>query len=440
MNIDDDSIRPNALALLPMGIFLALFIGSGVVLTLAGEEMAFYQLSPVIAILPAIALALALGGRGLSKRIETFLAGAGEINIITMCIIYLLAGGFAQVSKAIGGVDAMVNLGLAAFPAGFFVPGIFVISCVVSTAMGTSMGTIAAIGPIAVGLAGQTDLSLPILMAAVVGGAMFGDNLSVISDTTIAATRTQGAEMRDKFRVNVWIATPAALLALAAFIVSGQGGTEFPAGEWSALQVLPYAAILILALLGVNVFVVLFLGIVLAGVFGMFTVEGYTPIRFARDVYEGFAGMNEILVLSLLMGGLGELIRSQGGLDWLVDRISRLVLHRSADNLRPRGELSIAGLVAAADLSTANNTVAIILTGKMAHAIAVRSGVTPPRSASMMDIGSCVVQGLIPYGAQLLLAGSIASLSPFEILRFNYYPYLLAAATVVAIVTGRPKR
>lgn len=441
---------PNALALLPLGVFLVLFIGAGLALGAAGTEMAFYQLSPTVAILPAIALSLVLREKdmataarpgGLTRRVNIFLAGAGEINIVTMCVIYLLAGGFASVASAIGGVESTVNLGLSLVPHRLVLPGLFAISAFVATAMGTSMGTIAAVGPIAAGVAAQTGMDAALLMGAVVGGAMFGDNLSMISDTTIAATRTQGCDMRDKFRMNFAIALPAALLAVAVFWMAGDTGRAAAPGDYRLVTVLPYVAILAMALSGMNVFAVLFAGIVMAGGVGMAVVDGYTPLKFAQDIYKGFTGMHEILVLSMLMGGLGELIRYQGGVAWLLAAVRRFTDRsgRQGGAAIRTGEAGISGLVAVADLCTANNTVAIILTGGMAREIAATSGVDPRRSASLLDIFSCVVQGLAPHAAQVLLAGSIAGISPVAVLSANYYCLLLGAAGVLAILTGLPR-
>lgn len=430
--------KPNGLALLPLVLFLALFIGVGATLSYTGINMAFYQLSPAVAILPAIALALSLGGKGLSDRITVFLRGSGEINIITMCIIYLLAGGFASVAKAVGGVDATVNFGLSIIPVEFILPGLFLISGFISTAMGTSMGTVAAVGPIAVGIAAETGIAPAWLMGAVMGGAMFGDNLSMISDTTIAATRTQGCRMDDKFRMNFRIALPAALGTTLLFWFIGESG-HAPVGDWKFIQVLPYIVILGMALTRVNVFVVLFSGIVFAGMVGLYTLPDYTLLQWSKDIYAGFAGMHEILVLSMLMGGLGELIRVQGGLAWLLEHIGRLTESANGGKSRRVGEAGIALLVSLADMCTANNTVAIILTGRMAKEFADKNHVDPRRSASMLDIFSCVVQGIIPYGAQVLLAGSIAQISPVDISLSNIYCYLLAGVALASIILGIPR-
>ena len=430
-------IRQSPLALLPLGLFLALFIGSGLYYQSAGVDFAFYQISAPVAILPAIVLALILQKGRLNERIETFISGVGEHTIITMALIFLLAGAFASVAKAVGGVDATVNFGLSIIPPQFVLPGLFVITAFIATSMGTSMGTIAAVAPIAVGVAEATDLSLLLTTATVVGGAMFGDNLSIISDTTIAATRTQGCEMKDKFRLNFKIALPAALLTLVWLYIQGSSARVEAPGEYELLRVLPYLAVLVLALSGLNVMAVLFVGILLAGGIGLCATDGYSIAQWSKDIYAGYTGMQEILILSLLIGGLGALMKSQGGLVWLsgmIDRLSR----RSADPKMHRrsGEFSISAAVALTNICTANNTVAIIISGSLARDIAERYGVDPRRSASLMDIFSCVVQGMLPYGAQVLLAGSIAGLSPLLIAGNIYYCWMLAAAAVVSMAVG----
>jgi Na+/H+ antiporter NhaC len=435
--------KPSFSALLPRVFFLALFIGTGAVLTANGTKMAFYQLSAAVAILPAIAFSLLLGklrgGQRLDKQLGVFISGVGDGNIITMCLIYLLAGAFASVATAIGGVSSTVNLGLDLVPPAFVLPGLFLIGAFVSTAMGTSMGTIAAIAPIAVGVGEQTTIGLPLLMGAVLGGAMFGDNLSMISDTTIAATRTQGCEMKDKFRVNLYIALPAAVLAVAGFALLGADGAVTVSGDYSVIKALPYMVILGMAVAGVNVFVVLACGIVFTGAVGLLTMPEYSLIGFSQDIFNGFKGMQEIMVLSMLIGGLGELIRVQGGIKWLLGRIDALTARSRSDNQARTGELSIAGLVSVADACTANNTVAIILSGGLAKEIADKNGIDPRRSASILDIFSCVFQGIMPYAAQVLLAGSIAGISPLEVVGGNYYCFILAVVGLLAIMTGRPR-
>lgn len=436
-------------ALFPLLVFLVLFIGTGSYLTYKGVNMAFYQLSAAVAVIPAIVIALMQGRGQLNQRIAVFLKGIGEINIITMCMIYLLAGAFASVASAIGGVSATVNFGLSLIPSSFILPGLFIIGAFISTAMGTSMGTIAAIAPIALGIADQTDISLPLLLGVVVSGAMFGDNLSMISDTTIAAARTQGCEMRDKFILNFRIALPAALVALVLFFFAGASGEVLETQDYQFIKVIPYIAILIMAIAGINVFIVLLAGVLFSGFVGMYTVEGYTLLSFSGDVYKGFASMNEIMILSMMLGGLGELIKQNGGISWLLAKVDNFAKQRTLEvgantaeiiaKKRTIGEWSIAFLVGFADFCVANNTVAIILTGGVAKEIAGKNGVDPRRAASILDMVSCVFQGLLPYAAQLLLAGSIAKLSPIDIAINNWYCMLLGIAVIIAITFGIPK-
>ncbi|WP_439837079.1 Na+/H+ antiporter NhaC family protein [Aeromonas enteropelogenes] len=429
-------IQPSAKALLPLLVFLALFIGTGTWLTLQGVEFAFYQLPAPVAALPAVMLALMLGKEGFNKNLETFFKGVGHSNIMAMCLIYLLAGAFASVAKATGGVDATVALGLSLIPGWFLLPGLFLISAFIATAMGTSMGTIGAVAPVALGVAQAAGID-PILMAGtILSGAMFGDNLSIISDTTIAATRSQGCEMKDKFRENVKIAAPAAIGVILLYLTLGSVG-EAPASNTTIelFKVMPYLLILGLALAGVNVFVVLGIGILAAGLVGLF--NGYELGQFSKDIYQGFTGMQEIFLLSMLIGGLGALMERQGGLAWISTRIAALIARftreHSGEQNEKAAELGIAGVVGLTNLCTANNTVAIIVASKVARDLAEHHGVTPRRAASMLDIFSCVVQGLIPWGAQALLLGSIFALSPLSVVSMSFYPMALALAALAAV-------
>ncbi|MGR5120412.1 Na+/H+ antiporter NhaC family protein [Vibrio astriarenae] len=430
-------IRPSAIALLPLFAFLALFIGVGAYLTLQGVDFAFYQLPAPVAVLPAVVLALLLSKERLNRAIEQFLKGVGHPDIVAMCMIYLLAGAFATVAKASGGVDATVNLGLSAIPTSMILPGIFLISAFIATAMGTSMGTIAAVAPVALGISESAGMSLPLTAGVVLSGAMFGDNLSIISDTTIAATRSQGCEMRDKFKENIKIALPAAFVALIIFALNSSA-TQVPATEaieW--LKVMPYLTILALAVCGVNVFVVLTIGILFAGGVSLTSVDTYSVTQFAQDIYAGFGSMQEIFLLSMLIGGLSELMRRQGGLAFLTDLVGRAIRkfgsnHNAQANSRA-SELGIAGLVSMVNTCTANNTVAIIVSGGVARELADENSVAPKRAASMLDIFSCVIQGVLPYGAQVLLLGSVFGLSPLMVISNSYYCFALAVSAIVTI-------
>ncbi|AMF98487.2 sodium:proton antiporter [Vibrio harveyi] len=438
------AIAPSAVALLPLVLFLALFIGVGTYLSLQGVDFAFYQLPAPIAVLPAVILALILSKDKLNRSIEHFMRGVGHQDIIAMCMIYLLAGAFAAVAKASGGVDATVNLGLSAIPTSMILPGIFLISAFIATAMGTSMGTIAAVAPVALGIAQSAGMSLPLTAGVVLSGAMFGDNLSIISDTTIAATRSQGCEMKDKFKENIRIALPAALVALVIFAFNSTATQVPETGPIEWLKVLPYVTILILAVSGMNVFVVLTIGIVLAGGVSLSSIDDYGLTNFAQDIYSGFGNMQEIFLLSMLIGGLSELMRRQGGLAFLTNLVSGIIRtfgsSHSKEANRRASELGIAGLVSMVNTCTANNTVAIIVSGSVARQLAEENNVSPRRSASLLDIFSCVIQGVLPYGAQVLLLGSVFNLSPLEVVANSYYCFALAIAAIVAVFIKHPAR
>ncbi|WP_394127672.1 Na+/H+ antiporter NhaC family protein [Vibrio hepatarius] len=423
-------VTPSAKALLPLALFLTLFIGVGSYLTFQGVDFAFYQLPAPVAALPAIIVAILLSKEKLNKAIEQFVRGVGHSDIIAMCIIYLLAGAFAAVAKATGGVDATVNLGLSLLPPNLILPGMFLIAAFIATAMGTSMGTIAALAPVALGIADTAGIDHAIAAGAVLSGAMFGDNLSIISDTTIAATRSQGCEMKDKFKENVAIALPAAIVSLVLFTLLSTP-SEVPATieiEW--LKVAPYLTILVLAVSGLNVFAVLTVGILLAGAVGLFNTEQYSLTQYGQDIYAGFGNMQEIFLLSMFIGGLSSLMKYQGGLAWITQSLSKLLNSSS----RKSGEFGIALLVSLVNSCTANNTVAILVSGSIAKDLAEKHDICAKRAASLLDIFSCVVQGVLPYGAQVLLAGSILKLSPLEVTMHSYYCFALAAAALLAII------
>lgn len=429
-------VKGNPVALLPLALFLTVFLGTGIYFQLAGVEMAFYQLASPVAIMPAIILAVILSKEALNDRIQTFVAGVGHSNIITMCLIYLLAGAFSTVAAATGGVDAMVALGLGIIPPSFILPGIFLIAAVVSTAMGTSMGTLAALGPVAVGLSQAAGINPALMAGVLVSGAMFGDNLSFISDTTIASTRTQGCAMKDKFRTNLRIAVPAAILTIVwlSFYDTGSAPIEVPeATLWLAI---PYFAIIALAVMGLNVFIVLTLGIILAAAFGMVAV-GYELVTFSQDIYEGFTSMQEIFLLSLLIGGLSALIRQQGGLKFLADFVEKVASKASSKKERS-ASFGIAGLTALTNLAVANNTVTILISGEVSKRLAAEGNVAPRQSASYLDIFACVVQGVLPYGAQALLMGASFGISPLAVAQYTGYCFILAAVAIVTIFLVGP--
>lgn len=421
--------RPSALALTPLLLFLAIFFGAGLYYTGQGDRMGFYQLHAPVAILPAIGLGLWIARRSGAKAMDTLLHGMGDANIILMCLIFLLAGAFATVSKQIGAVDAVVALGVGALPPALILPGLFLVAGFLSLSIGTSMGTIAAVTPIALGVSDAAGIDRALVVGAVIGGATFGDNLSVISDTAIAAARTQGCSVREKFRENVKIALPAALLTLVVLGIVGDASPVAASEGASPWLVLPYVLVLVLAVIGLDVLVVLSIGLVIAGLFGaFFSDQDYALANFTGDIYAGFESVVEITLLALFIGGLGALIKASGGLNWLAAQISRIA---RGNTDRRTGEWSIAALAAVTDVFTANNTVAILISGGVARDIAERHNVPPARAASLLDIFVCSVQSLLPYGAQILLAASLAGLSPLELIGQAHYCWLLVGVTIL---------
>jgi Na+/H+ antiporter NhaC len=419
--------KDNLFALLPFVVFLGLFLGTGLILSWQEVEFAFYQLPASIAIIPAVVTAIMLGKyfskTTIEQQIGQFIRGAGNPNITTMCIIYLLAGAFAVVAKATGSVDASVQLGLAIFPSFLLLPALFIVAAFLSTAMGTSMGTIAAIAPIALGFVESADLDPALVAGCLVSGAIFGDNLSIISDTTIASTRSQGAHMKDKFRVNVKFAIPSALICIIIFSILG---TEIPhklSNTPEVIGLIPYVVILVLALIGVNVFVVLSLGIVLAASVGMFSHD-YQLSAWINDINTGFSSMQDIFILSLFIGGLSELVRQQGGLSALTKLVNKIARKLTTNKKRAAG-IGIAGLAFVCNFFTANNTVSIIIAGETAKNLAEEGSISPAESASLLDIFACINQGILPYGAQALLLGATLGISPLAVVSYAFYPIVL---------------
>ncbi len=421
--------RSGALALTPLLLFLALFLGAGLYFTAQGDAMGFYTLHAPVAILPAIALGLWIARRSGVRAMDTLLQGMGDANILLMCLIFLLAGAFANVTRQIGAVDAVVALGVGALPAALILPGLFLVAGFLSLAIGTSMGTIAAVTPIALGVSDAAGIDRALVIGAVIGGATFGDNLSVISDTAIAAARTQGCTVREKFRENAKIALPAALLTVLMLAWVGDASPVATDESASAWLILPYVLVLVLAVIGLDVLVVLTIGLLVAGVFGfLLGDQDYSLAGFSNDIYAGFESVIEITLLALFVGGLGALIKAAGGLDWLARQIAKFARGHSG---RRAGEWSIAALAAATDGFTANNTVAILISGGLARDIAERHDVPPARAASLLDIFVCSVQSLLPYGAQILLAASLAGLSPLALIGKAHYCWLLLAVTIL---------
>lgn len=434
--MENKNLKPkaNGAALLPFIVFVLVYLATGLILNAMGVEMAFYQVAAPVCILPAIILAFIMFKGSIDDKFNDFVRGCGDENIIIMCLIYILAGAFATVSKSSGGVDSVVNFALSLIPVQFVTAGIFLISCFISISTGTSVGTISAVGPIAVGVATKGNLPLPLVLGALVGGAMFGDNLSVISDTTIAATRTQNVGMKDKFRANIKIALPAAIITFVILLVVGKPEGEVDLGDlsYNFILIIPYLFVLITALAGMNVFLVLTSGIVLSGIIGMIT-GGLTMMTFAQNIFTGFSGMFEIFLLSLLTGGLSYMVSSNGGIEWLVQKIRGF-----AKDVKS-AEVSIALLTLLTDAATANNTVAIIIDGPVAKEISKDFKVDPRRSASFLDTFSCVMQGIIPYGAQVLIAAGLTkelgalAVSPVQIIPFLWYQALLAVFAIISI-------
>ncbi|MCU4630669.1 Na+/H+ antiporter NhaC family protein [Acinetobacter variabilis] len=434
----EGTVQARAIALLPLIVFLTIFLGSGIYHSLIGTEFAFYQIKAPVAALPAIILAALVYRGKLNQGIEEFLKGASHPNLILMFMVFMLAGAFASVSSAIGSVDATVQMGLSVIPPSFVLPMLFVISAFIATALGTSMGTIAACAPIAFGFAQVTEIPVVYAIGAVVGGAMFGDNLSMISDTTIAATSSQKVQLRDKFRVNVWIAVPASIVTILIYIFNTGSSSPVEYKDFNWILVLPYIAVFLLAFSRLHVLAVLTIGVVLSGLFGLFATPDFNILKLNTSIYDGFVGMFEVALLSMFLGGLSAIMQREGGLRWLIERIYALTRLFKVGRQRA-GEIGISFLVVFSNLFVANNTVAIILAGDMAREVAKEYGVDPKRAAALMDIFSCVVQGLIPYGAQLLLACSIAKLSPVELIGGVYYCWILAIFAVIAITFRYPK-
>ena len=416
--------RGNGAALLPIGVFLVIFLGSGII---TGD---FYAMPAIVAFLIALLVAF-IQNRGLSfqEKISIISRGVGDENIITMSLIFLSAGAFSGAVTAAGGVESTVNLGLSILPAKVAVVGLFVIGCFISVSMGTSMGTIAALAPIAVGISEKTGFSLAICIGAVVCGAMFGDNLSMISDTTIAAVKTQGCEMKDKFKENFFIVLPAAIITIIIFLVITRNANFKLTEEltYNIFRVLPYILVLVGALIGINVFVVLIGGTVISLIVGVATGSLAVGEMFS-SVGEGVTGMYDITVIAIVVACIVSLVKECGGIQFILNLIKKSIKGQRG------GEVGIAGLSLLVDMCTANNTVAIVMAGPIAKEISDEFEISPRRSASLLDIFTSVGQGLIPYGAQLLSAASLTGLTPFNIMPYLFYPILMAISAVLFIL------
>ena len=422
-------MKKGIIALSPIVVFILFYLVTSII---AGD---FYKIPITVAFMISSIYAIAVfTGRPLMHRINNYSRGAATEQMMLMIWRFVLAGAFAHSAKQMGSIDATVNLALSLLPPQMIFAGMFLAACFISLSIGTSVGTIAALTPIAVGLAQETGVDLAMMTAIIVGGSFFGDNLSFISDTTIMATQTQGCRLSDKFRVNAFIVMPAALVILVAYYFLGQdtmAPQQIPAVEW--VKVIPYLTVLVTAVCGMNVMAVLTIGIVLCGIIGIFT-GSFDLYGWFGAMGDGIMSMGELIIVTMMAGGMLELIKQQGGIDFIINQLTRRVSSKRG------AELSIATLVSLVDVCTANNTVAILTVGDIAKQIGDRYGVDNKKCASILDTFSCTVQGLIPYGAQLLIAAGLASVNPVAILPYLYYPFALGVVAILSILLRYPKR
>ena len=423
------SNKKGIIALSPLLVFIVLYLVTSII------ARDFYKVPITVAFMISSIFAVAISGRlPLKKRIETFSRGAGTGNLMLMLWIFVLAGAFANSAKVMGSIDATVNLTLTLLPAQMLLAGLFLAACFISLSIGTSVGTIVALVPIAAGIAQSTGTPIAMMTAVVVGGAFFGDNLSFISDTTIAATQTQGCRLSDKFRVNTFIVAPAALLILLIYAFMGSSVQE-PASipQIELMKVVPYLVVLITAVFGMNVMAVLTLGLMLTGIIGMLN-GSYDMYGWFKAMGDGILGMGELIIITMMAGGLLEIVRENGGIDFIIQKLTAKVSSKRG------AEFSIAALVTLTNICTANNTVAIITVGGIAKQIGDRFGVDNRKCASLLDTFSCFTQGIIPYGAQILMAAGLARLNPIDIMPYLYYPLALGFSALLAIMLRLPKR
>ena len=425
-------MKKGLIALSPLGVFILFYLVTSII---AGD---FYKVPITVACMVSSLYAVIIfgisGGKTLSTHIKSYSKGAATEQMMLMIWIFILAGAFASSAKAMGSIDATVNLTLSLLPPTMIFAGLFLAACFISLSIGTSVGTIAALVPIAAGVATETGTDLALMTAIIVGGSFFGDNLSFISDTTIMATQTQGCRLHDKFRVNVFIAAPAAVLILIVYIFMGQqmhAPHQIPSVEW--LKVVPYLIVLVTAIFGMNVMAVLTLGILLTGAIGLFT-GSFDIYGWFGAMGDGILSMSELIIVTMMAGGMLELIRQQGGIDFIIRLLTRRV------NSKRGAELSIAALVSFVNVCTANNTVAILTVGSIAKQIGDRYGVDNKKCASILDTFSCMMQGLIPYGAQMLIAAGLTALNPVAILPYLYYPVMLGIVALLSIILRYPRR
>ena len=422
-------MKKGLIALSPLLVFILFYLVTSII---AGD---FYKIPITVAFMISSVYAIIIcNGKPLMQRINTYSRGAATEQMMLMIWIFVLAGAFAHSAKMMGSIDATVNLTLSLLPPQMILAGLFLAACFISLSIGTSVGTVAALVPIAAGVATETGTDVALMTAIIVGGSFFGDNLSFISDTTIMATQTQGCRLSDKFRVNVFIVAPAAIVILIVYFLMGTGvqtPQQIPPVEW--VKVIPYLAVLITAILGMNVMAVLTLGILLTGLIGLLT-GSFDIYGWFGAMGEGILSMGELIIITMMAGGMLELIRQQGGIDFIIRLLTRRV------NGKRGAELSIAALVSLVDICTANNTVAILTVGRISKEVGDRYGVDNKKCASILDTFSCTVQGLIPYGAQMLIAAGLASLNPISILPYLYYPFALGIVALLSILFRYPKR
>lgn len=433
------SNKKGLLALSPLFLLIVLIVAFTVYSVDASHKDTNLSLTVAFMISSIYAIAIS-GGMPIKSRVDTYSKGAGANNLMLMLWIYVLAGSFAASAKAMGAVDATVNLALSILPASMILPGLFLAACFISVSIGTSVGTVVALVPIAAGLAHSMDVNIGMMTAIIVGGAYFGDNLSFISDTTVVATQTQNCKMSDKFRVNSLIVVPAAVIVLAIYAVMGiglQAPTDIPEVEY--VKVLPYLVVLVTAVAGMNVMAVLTMGTLLCGVIGIScqllgATGGYDLFGWFSAMGNGIIGMGELVIIAMMAGGMLEIIRENGGINYIIDKMTAHISNKRG------AELSIAALVSMVNVCTANNTVAILTVGNIAKKIGDKFGVDNRKAASILDTFSCTVQGLIPYGVQMLLAAGLANLSPMDILPYLYYPLAIGIAALFSILFRYPKR
>lgn len=422
-------MKKGLLALSPLLVFILLYLVTSII------ARDFYKVPITVAFMVSSIYAVIVSkGLPLKKRIDIFSSGAGTSQMMLMIWIFILAGAFANSAKVMGAIDATVNLSLMLLPANMLLAGLFLAACFISLSIGTSVGTIVALVPIAAGIADYTGMSLPMIVAVVVGGSFFGDNLSFISDTTIVATSTQECRLSDKFRVNSFIVMPVAALMLIIYLFMGiDSQVENKIGDIDFISVIPYLVVLITAILGMNVMAVLTIGLLLTGIIGLLH-GAFDFYGWMQAMGNGIMGMGELIIITIMAGGMLELIKYNGGIDYIINMMTRHV------NSKRGAELSIAALVSLVNICTANNTVAILTVGGIAKKIGDRFGVDSRKCASILDTFSCMMQGIIPYGAQLLMAGGLAALNPISIIPYLYYPFLLGIMALLSILVRYPKK